>query len=342
VHVLSETQCITMPVDPVGAARWLFGVGTPLQMLHRRVPVIDEPVLGPLIEYRLAVWDELPVQYRQLGGATPDPIVSVIVPLFGRADFVEHQLIEFSADPWFMAHAELVYVIDDPKLLEPFGSQAEALHRLYPVPFRWVWGSVNRGYSGANNLGAQHSGGRYLVFLNSDAFPQRPGWLEALIGVLDERPDIGAVGPRLTFADGSIQHAGMEFQRREELGVWVNHHPRMGLDPSLDPHKTLTEVPSVTGACLAMRRSDFESVDGWDTGFLIGDFEDSDLCMKLHALGLSVAYLPTVQLTHLERQSFKLLGQDEFRTRMVIYNAVRHQTRWGAQIEAFATARGET
>jgi GT2 family glycosyltransferase len=152
--------------------------------------------------------------------------------------------------------------------------------------------------------------------------------------VLECRPNIGAVGPRLVFGNGSIQHAGMDFQQRDELGIWVNHHPNMGLDPSLDPHTKLTLVPAVTGACLTLRRSDFDRVGGWDTGYLIGDFEDSDLCLKLRAQGQHVAYLPTVQLTHLERQSFKLLGDDEFRTRVVVYNAVRHQNRWRALIES--------
>lgn len=333
IHVLSEIVCSVLPLDPVGAARWLFAVGTPLADLHRRVPTVDVPLLGPLIEHRQTVWDELPVQQRQLGSPPAQARVSVIVPLYGRSDFVEHQLIEFSDDPWFRAHAELVYVIDDPKLVDGFPAQAEALYRLYRLPFRWIWGSVNRGFSGANNLGALHSRAPYLLFLNSDVFPQKPGWLEALLAVLESRADIGAVGPRLVFADGSIQHAGMEFQRREELGVWVNHHPNMGLDPSLDPHLGLALVPSVTGACMALRRSDFERAGGWDTGYLIGDFEDSDLCLKLREKGLAAAYLPDVQLTHLERQSFKLLGQDEFRQCVVIYNAVRHQTRWRALIE---------
>jgi len=261
------------------------------------------------------------------------PIVSVIVPLYGRIDLVEHQLLEFCKDAWFAEHAELIYVIDDPRLVDGFVTQAETLHRLYRMPFKWVWGNANRGFSGANNLGAAHARGRYLLFLNSDAFPQKPGWLQALVDVLETRPEIGAVGPRLVFGDGSIQHSGLEFMRREELGIWINHHPRMGLDAALDPHRELTTMRAITGACLAMRRVDFDRVGGWDTSYLIGDFEDSDLCLKLQAAGLDVAYLPTVQLTHLERQSFKLLGPDEFRTRVVIYNAVRHQTRWGAFIE---------
>jgi O-antigen biosynthesis protein len=339
VHVLDEKPCNLLPVDPVGAAHWLFGVATPFADLHRRVPLIDEPLISPLIQCRQDVVRELPVHDVQLGQAVEQPSVSVIVPLYGRADFVENQLIEFAKDPWFAAHAELIYVLDDPKLLEAFTADSEYLHRIYRVPFRWLWGSVNRGYSGANNLGASRARGEYLLFLNSDAFPQAPGWIEALTEVLATRPDIGAVGVRLLFADGSIQHAGMEFVRRGDLGVWVNHHPNMGLDPSLDPNQELVIVPSVTGACLAMRRADFDRIDGWDTGYLIGDFEDSDLCMKLRAVGLSSAYLPSVQLTHLERQSFKLLGQGEFRSRVVIYNAVRHQQRWSTEIAATQEVR---
>lgn len=334
VHLLSEVKCDSLPIDPIAAARWLFSIGTPLADLHRRVPLVDEPLLRRLMQYREEIWSELPIQAMQLGKPRPNPCASVIVPLYGRADFVEHQLIEFCTDPWFIDHCELIYVIDDPKLVDGFHEKAEALYRLYKLPFRWVWGSVNRGFSGANNLGVRHAEGEVYIFLNSDAFPQEPGWVGLLVDVLKNRPDIGAVGTRLLYADGSIQHAGMEFMRRNDLGIWVNHHPRMGLEPSLDPAQELTLVSCVTGACLAVRRTDFERIDGWDTGYLIGDFEDSDLCLKLRAQGFKIAYLPDVQLTHLERQSFKLLGHDEFRTRVVIYNAVRHQTRWAPLIES--------
>lgn len=334
VHVISETGCSDLSADPRQAARNLFSVYAPLQDLYQRITQIDERLLEPIIAASQSRWKNLQQRVKHLGEAPANPRASIIVPLYGRADFVEHQLVEFARDPWIRAHAELIYVIDDPKLVDAFSQQAESLHRLYQQPFTWVWGSVNRGYSGANNLGATHARGEHLVFLNSDAFPQQPGWLQALVEVLDSRPDIGAVGPRLVFGNGAIQHAGMDFLKRDELGIWVNHHPHMGLDPRLDPHTELTLVPAVTGACLTLRRSDFDRVGGWDTGYLIGDFEDSDLCLKLRAQGQHIAYLPTVQLTHLERQSFKLLGEDEFRTRVVVYNAVRHQNRWRALIES--------
>ena len=331
--VLGTIECSSLEATSTACARWLFGIATPLSQMQKRFPLIDGPLIDAYLSYEQQGWAELPLQMHQLGNPTINPDVSVIVPLYGRSDFVEHQLLEFCRDAWFAQNAELIYVLDDPKLADSFPALAEYLYRLYRLPFKWVWGDVNRGYSGANNLGASQAAGTKLLFLNSDAFPQQPGWLQALLRVLDDHPEIGAVGPRLVFADGSIQHAGMEFMRRDELGIWINHHPFMGLDSKLDRAQELTMVPAVTGACLAIRRSDFDRIQGWDTGYLIGDFEDSDLCLKLRAEGLKIGYLPTVQLTHLERQSFKLLGQDDFRTRVTIYNAVRHQNRWQHLLE---------
>ncbi|SEF74590.1 glycosyltransferase family 2 protein [Nitrosomonas ureae] len=338
--VLGIIECARLEATSIACARWLLGIATPLSQMQKRMPLIDGPIIDAFLRYEQQGWTELSLQIRQFGKPAVNPYVSVIVPLYGRIDFVEHQLIEFCHDAWFIENAELIYILDDPKLTDIFPALAEQLYRLYRLSFKWVWGGVNRGFSGANNLGASQATGKHLLFLNSDAFPQQPGWLQQLLSVLDDHPEIGAVGPRLVFADGSIQHASMEFMRREELGIWINHHPCMGLDPTLDPAHHLTLVPAITGACLAIRRSDFDRIGGWDTGYLIGDFEDSDLCLKLHAEGLKIAYLPTVQLTHLERQSFKLLGQDDFRTRVTIYNAVRHQNRWQHLIEGLADNHG--
>lgn len=333
---LSETQSKPIGETAISAARWLFGLISPMSQMPKRLQAIDIPIIDSFLKYEHEIHQGLNVQEHQLGVPISDPVVSVITPLYGRVDFVESQMVEFSRDPWLLENAEIIYVLDDPKLVEGFFAMAENLYRIYRVPFKWVWGSVNRGFSGANNLGADYAIGRYLLFLNSDVFPQKPGWLTELLDVLETNPNVGAVAPRLVFASGSIQHAKISFMRREELGIWVNHHPYMGLDPNLDPAQKLTMVPAVTGACLAMRRKDFDRVGGWDTGYLIGDFEDSDLCLKLQSEGFDIAYLPTVQLTHLERQSFKLLGQGDFRFRVVIYNAVRHQNRWQPLIEKLA------
>ena len=334
--VVAEADVEALASDPVMAARRLFSVETPVGEFARRVSAVDGPVLSALLEVDRAGWPEIPVFRRVLGRPVADPLVTVVIPLYGRLDFIENQLLAFAEDAWLQTRAQLVYVLDDERLVDAMTQQAEQWYRLYGVPFEWVFGGVNRGFSGANNLGAAQARGEYLVFLNSDAFPVAPGWLEPLCQSLADDPTLGIVGTRLVFPDGSLQHASMAFMRREELGVWINHHPLMGCPVELDPHERLARVPAVTGACMALRRSTLEAVGGWDTGYLVGDFEDSDLCFKVRQLGLDIGYLPTVALTHLERQSFKLLGLGDFRQRVVIYNAARHQHRWGEQIAALA------
>ena len=125
------------------------------------------------------------------------------------------------------------------------------------------------------------------------------------------------------------------------MQIWINHHVLKGLSVDLDSPE-VRDVQCLTGACLLLRRADFECVDGWDTGYLIGDFEDSDLCFKLRQQGLRMLYVPQVQLTHLERQSIKQIGSDDYRMRVTIFNAVRHQTRWGMSTNGWSVlqARG--
>jgi GT2 family glycosyltransferase len=173
-----------------------------------------------------------------------------------------------------------------------------------------------------------------LLFLNSDVFPKEPGWLEQLVAALDNNPDIGIIGPRLLFAEGGIQHAGMINRRLESLGIWINHHVKMGFDPAADSHVTLARMELITGACALMRRDDFVRLGGWDVGYLIGDFEDSDLCFKVRQDGMTVGYLPTIELTHLERQSFALWGESDFRSKITLANAARHQARWKQFLES--------
>ena len=90
---------------------------------------------------------------------------------------------------------------------------------------------------------------------------------------------------------------------------------------------------AVTGACALMRREVYNSVGGLDENYLIGDFEDSDLCLKVRDKGLEIACLPLpVTLIHLERQSFTGIGTPRFRDYVVHYNALRHHMRWGSTI----------
>lgn len=330
---VAQTTATTLAVDVPSAMKTLFSVqGTPTD-LKKRANRFELPIAQRVLRHNKAVQSSFPVTQGQIGDVPSDPEVSVIIPLYGRMDFIEHQLMEFQHDAYLREKVEIIYAIDDPAIFESLPLEAEGLFQLYETPFRWVWGAANRGFSGANNLGAAVARAPRLLFLNSDAFPTRAGWLNEMADTLDANPEFGMIAPRLLFADGSIQHAGMENRYHAHLGVFINHHPLMGFDTGMDPHEGLTEMPLVTGACMLMQRDVFDRLGSWDTDYIIGDYEDSDLCFKVRDAGLKVGYLPTVELVHLERQSFKLFGEDGERFRITLANAIRHQTKWQKFIE---------
>lgn len=312
--------------DPRLAAEKLFALETEPQDFHRRVNHVDWPVLAPLIAQHSAAAQRLATPRHDFGEQPSAPEVSIIVPLYHRFDFMEHQLVEFSRDPEVLHACELIYVVDDPEIEAAVLAASEYHHRLFSMPFSVILGRCNRGFSGANNLGARFARGQELLFLNSDVIPRAPGWLGVLRSSL-RREGVGLVGPRLLFPGGGLQHAGMAFDWLSTLGIWINRHPLAGLSPETDTDGARA-VPAVTGACMLMRRAVFDAVGGWDSGYLIGDFEDSDLCLSLRNAGWQIFYEPASVLTHLERQSFVGIGQDYFKQRVVIANAVRHQSRW--------------
>lgn len=327
---LAQGEMTDMPVEPRHAAELLFA-GAPREP-EAFIQFCEEAgsmLLQPTIEQKRLKNELMTPKVREYGKLPIEPKVSIIIPLYGRIDFVEHQLLEFSKDSWLIKNAEIIYVFDDPRLIESAWREFYTLQNLYGVPFKAIWGGNNRGFSGANNLGATIASGDHLLFLNSDVFPQQTTWLFELVKTFETTKNIGAIVPRLTFSDGSIQHAGMEFRYRPEYGVVLNEHPLMGLDPQLDdkPEK-LRVVPAATGACILLSRENFDRVKGWNESYLIGDFEDSDLCLSLRELGLKIYYHSGVCLTHLERQSFSLLGDGIFKQQVTIYNAVQHQNRW--------------
>jgi len=330
---VSESTATPLPLHPVEAFKVMMKRFSPRGRLVERFTKVDGLIIEALRAKQCEAWRSLSIDVHTLGTQVQSPRVSIIVPLYRRMDFVEPQLLKFSRDPWIRAHAEIIYVVDDPGLVEPMLMEAAAFFDLYQIPFKWVWGHANRGFSGANNLGVSVARADRFLFLNSDVFPLETGWLESMLDVLARRPNVGLVAPLLLHTDGTVQHAGMTFRWASDLGVWTNIHPNQGIDPKLCVSSGLVSHPTVTGACVLMRREELAAVGGWDTDYLIGDFEDSDLCLKLRAKGLECVCLNDVRLTHLERQSFSSVGEDAFRHAVVILNAVRQQRRWGHVID---------
>jgi GT2 family glycosyltransferase len=263
----------------------------------------------------------------QFGDPPNDPEVTVIVPLYRRIDFLQHQLAQFSLDPG-VSRSDLIYVLDSPELARDLVEFSAALFDLYRVPFRVALLGQNVGYAGANRAGASLARGRRLLFLNSDVLPERPGWIQAMSSFYDLIPHIGALGPKLMFEDDSLQHAGLFFRRRVQSAFWVNDHYFKGMHRDTVAANVSRVVPAVTGACMMVDRTLFEGVGGFSGGFVRGDFEDSDFCLRLAERGLQNYYLADVALYHLEGQSYEA----PLRVQSSRYNAWLQTFLWGSHI----------
>ncbi|NKC32075.1 glycosyltransferase family 2 protein [Falsiroseomonas selenitidurans] len=284
----------------------------------------------PLLQLNRARLDRpMAVQEEVFGQLPEKPRVSLVIPLYKRLDFMRYQLAMFSREG--LPADEVVYVLDDPDQRETLLRMAHAVHASFGMPFRVLLPEENRGFGPASNLGLQQARGTYVLFLNSDVFPERGDWLDRLVMRLEADPRLGTVGPLLLFADGSIQHAGMAFEKLRQFSGWLFPiHPGKGRFPR-EEGPELAKAPAITGAAMLMRRDLALELGGFDPDYVIGDFEDADLCLRLAARGLACATDMTVRAWHLERQS-QNDPTDNWRTNLTLLNAWsfnrrRHLTR---------------
>jgi len=264
----------------------------------------------------------------QYGTPPVNPSVSLIIPLYGRLDFLEQQIAQFVHDPE-LQQADLIYVLDSPELSTALEFIAPRLEWLYHVPFRVVVLKSNVGYSGANNAGAALAHSPLLVLLNADVLPDAPGWLGKMAAFYESKPAIGALGLKLLYEDEALQHAGMYFYQDEGTGHWRNEHYYKGLHRCLPPANVTRPVPAVTGACLMIAADLYRQLGGLSGQYVQGDYEDSDLCLRLLDIGRENWYLADVELYHLEGQSYPA----ELRRLTCHYNRWLQSHLWGHVIE---------
>ena len=232
-----------------------------------------------------------------LAGAIPQPSVSVIVPTRDRAKLLAaclRGLREMTDYPSF----DVVVVdngTDEPAavtLLQEIASVPRFRVLRCPGPFV---------YSALCNDGAAASQGDVLVFLNNDVAMRDRDWLRPLVRWA-VRADVGAVGAKLLFPNDTLQHAGVVLGMGGLAG-----HPYRGVpgdDPGyLERLRVPHEVAAVTGACLAVQRSKFDAIGGFDVVNLPVELNDTDLCLRLAEQGWVTIWTPESVLYHHESAS---------------------------------------
>jgi O-antigen biosynthesis protein len=228
------------------------------------------------------------------------PKISIIVPTRDRIDLLR-PCLKSVLDSLAAYPGECEILLADNDSMEPetlaYFESLSATPQIRLIPFR---GPFN--WSAINNATAREAEGEVLIFLNNDTVVLSNEWCTELVANAI-REDVGAVGARLLYADGTIQHGGVL------LGVeGVAGHESLGETPALGGYfgrsYLLRSAAAVTGACLATRRTLFEQLDGgFDELNLKVAFNDVDYCMRVRKAGYRVVYNPFAVLYHLESKS---------------------------------------
>jgi len=139
-----------------------------------------------------------------------------------------------------------------------------------------------------------------IVLMNDDIVGESTDWLQALL-TFSMQEDVGGVGARLLYPDGTVQHAGIAGGLGNLCGhAWVG---RPADEPTYQDWAIIhREWSMVTGAVFATRRSILEEINGFDEVFSL-NYNDVDMCLRLKALGYRIVYTPHAELIHLEGAS---------------------------------------
>jgi N-acetylglucosaminyl-diphospho-decaprenol L-rhamnosyltransferase len=161
---------------------------------------------------------------------------------------------------------------------------------------------------GARNYGLRLARGRYRMFLDSDA-ALTAGVLDDLVAFMDAHPHVGLVGPRLVYADGSLQHSArripplsMPLLRRPPLGRWLEDGKLVRRHLMVDVPPTATrETEYVIGACQFFSAAAQAAAGEIDRRIPFGP-DDIDWCVKIRRAGYLIAYRPEVTVIHAYRR----------------------------------------
>ncbi len=226
-----------------------------------------------------------------------------------------------------------VYVVDNASA----DGSVEMLRAEFPQ-VTLIASADNLGFTRGNNLALGRSQGRYVLLLNPDTRVIDDA-LTTLLDYAEAHPDVGVLGPRLLYADGSpapsryrfptLMTALMESTRLEECfprNCWTRRYHMADT-----PDDATQAVGWVNGACMLVRRAAFERVGPLDEGFFMYS-EEVDWCRRITDAGWQVVYLPTATVMHYEGRSSAQVAPARhirFQTSKIRYFR-KHHGRWQA------------
>ncbi len=226
-----------------------------------------------------------------------EPLVSIVIPSKDHVELLSNCLESIFQKTTY-PNFEVVIVENNSTEPETFAYYERVQREHHNVRVA-VWEGTGFNISKLNNFGVDHAQGEFILLLNNDVEVITPNWIELMLGVA-QREDVGLVGARLYFDDGTIQHAGVGLTggTAQHLGQGLQHCDQgymgfLGL---------VRNWISVSTACAMTKRSVYQQLGGFEEALAV-EFNDVDFGLKVHDAGLEVVYDPFVELYHHESVS---------------------------------------
>lgn len=269
---------------------------------------------------------ERPGWYRSHIKVQGNPMVSIIIPNKDHTDDLELCLFSMSRKSTYRNY-EVLIVENNSEKEETF-EYYKKLPERYPKVRVLTW-EKEFNYSAINNFAAEEAQGEYLLFLNNDVEILTPDWIEEMLQNCQQE-NVAAVGAKLYYPDDTIQHAGVVLGLGGIAGHIMCRASRE--DPGYFGRMiSVQEISAVTAACMMVKKSEFDSVKGFDETFQVA-FNDIDLCMKFRVAGKKIVFTPYAELYHYESKSRGLEDTPEKQFRFD-KEVKRFQEKWAQQLE---------
>ena len=233
---------------------------------------------------------------------TDQPPVSIVIPTAGGSREVRYENVVLVAHCVRSIVERSTYEDYEVVVVADEGTDAAVLAELREIAgerLRVVRDERPFNYSARIDRGAAHSEGEHLLLLNDDIEVVTPDWIERLV-MYSGVEGIGAVGARLIWEDGRLQHVGVGFEGG------LPGHPYRGYAGDFPGYSNNVRIArnclAVTAACLMTRRALFEELGGFTT-LLPLNYNDADYCLKAWSSGRRIVYDPDTLLYHFESSS---------------------------------------
>jgi GT2 family glycosyltransferase len=228
----------------------------------------------------------------------PLPLVSIIIPTKDEVNLLSN-CIESIIKKTIYKNYEIIIINNNSQQSETFKYFSEIQQKFNNIKIIDYNKEFN--YSAINNFAVKHAKGELILLLNNDTEVLNSEWLTEMVSHA-VRPEIGCVGAKLYYPDGSIQHGGVIIGLGGIAGHSHKHFPPK--DPGyMRRLQVVQNLSAVTGACLMVKKKIYEEVGGLDEENLKIAFNDVDFCLKVREAGYKNLWTPYAELIHYESKT---------------------------------------